>query len=261
MSIPTNCPSCDSVLEWSDTGVDLYCHNQMCDAKVGRKIIHFFSSIDIIDGFGPSTIETLIENGIEDVCEIYDFDIEDFIEYGFGDKTSFNLYNELQESLTRELPDFKFISALGIPSLGKGGAKKLLEHYNVEEIITGDYAIFACVEGFGDIKATEISQFIEDNEDYINSIYDLEFNIVSSKIETVDSCFTNKGMVFTGKMESNRQDMQDKAKGLGAIVQGGVTKKTDYLVTGAKVGQSKIDKAHKFGTKVISEQVFYSMII
>jgi len=258
--LPTNCPSCDSLLEWSNSGVDLMCKNPLCDAKVGRALVHFFASIDIIDGFGPSTIEKLIENGVETIAEIYELQPDDFMFFGFGAKTSDNLYNELQQSLTRDLLDFKFIAGLGIVNLGAGNAKKMLKDYNVRDILYNcNYSDFVSTEGLGDITASNIVDYIDTNYEMIDDIYSLGFNIVSSKIEIKQSCFTNMGMVFTGKMSSNREDMQNLAIGLGAIVQNGVNKKTHYLVTGLNVGAKKISTATRLNCIIITEDQFYSM--
>lgn len=260
IALPKNCPSCASELKWSKSGVDLMCANPLCDAKAGRSLVHFFSSIDIIDGFGPSTIEKLIENGVETIGDIYALMPDDFMMFGFGTKTSDNLFNELQQSLERELLDFKFIAGLGITNLGAGNAKKLLNRFSVEDILFDcDYNDFATTEGFGDIMASNIVDSLNANYDNILDIHNHEFNIVSSKIEVIQSCFTEKGVVFTGKMNSNREEMQNIATRLGAIVQNGVTKKTHYLVTGLNVGASKISKATRLGSIIITEEQFYNM--
>ncbi|MBI5041263.1 MAG: BRCT domain-containing protein, partial [Gammaproteobacteria bacterium] len=59
----------------------------------------------------------------------------------------------------------------------------------------------------------------------------------------------------TGSMESGtRDDMIAQARSLGTNVQSSVSKSTDYLVCGAKVGDSKLGKARSNGhTQVITE--------
>lgn len=85
--------------------------------------------------------------------------------------------------------------------------------------------------------------------------------ITQSKVASVESTISGKHIVFTGSMtRGSRGDMIAQAELLGAISQSGVSNKTDYLVTGEKTGQSKIDKALKAGTTVLSEAEYLALI-
>ena len=72
---------------------------------------------------------------------------------------------------------------------------------------------------------------------------------------------SGKGIVFTGKMQHGSRDaMQAQARVLGAIVQTTVSRRTDYLVCGEQVGQSKLDKATRLGVRMLSEKEYYQLI-
>jgi len=253
---PTTCMNCGSKLEWSKTGVDLYCHNINCSAKNGRQLTHFFGMLNNLDGFGPKTIEILIENGYDTIPKIYEMKWNDFKMCGFGDKTSINLGSELELSLERPLPDYRFISALGIPDLGLGGAKKLLEHFCWEDILFEiSLYDFLSIDGFGQNKSSSIHNYCRENRKLLLEISDLSFNITHEKLIVVESAFTGKRICFTGKMASNRSAMEGFARGIGATITG-VNSKTNVLVYGEKVGANKMNAAKKFNVEIMTEKEF-----
>ena len=50
---PTQCPSCDSVLEWVND--QLFCRNRACPAQNSKAVEHFAKTIKI-KGLGPAAI-------------------------------------------------------------------------------------------------------------------------------------------------------------------------------------------------------------
>ena len=67
-------------------------------------------------------------------------------------------------------------------------------------------------------------------------------------------------IVFTGKMERTRPDMENFARSLDANVQNGVKSTTDWLVAGQRTGKTKISKAKKLGVRILSEDDFYAEV-
>ena len=259
-NIPTNCPSCNETLLWNKNETDLICDNNLCDAQLERNLSHFFSTIENIDGFGPATIKILVDNGIEKVSDIYALETYDFSYFGFGLKTSTNLKSELFRSMDDEIEDWRFLAAFGCRTLGKGNSKKLLKEYDLLDIFNLDEDDIMNIEGFGQISSENIIEDLIKISDEFNELYEL-FNIkFTEPVENIYGIISGKTIVFTGKMDSNRKFMQEQAEKLGAIIGSGVSSKTDILVTGANVGASKISKAEKFGTKVISEDEYYELI-
>lgn len=60
-------------------------------------------------------------------------------------------------------------------------------------------------------------------------------------------------IVFTGKMKQTRAEMEVDAQRLGAYTQPRVTTGTSWLVTGARVGRTKLDAAQRYGTRMLTE--------
>jgi DNA ligase (NAD+) len=71
---------------------------------------------------------------------------------------------------------------------------------------------------------------------------------------------TGKTFVVTGTLEKySRDQIEALIKQLGGKAAGSVSKKTDYLIAGAKAG-SKLDKARELGVKVITEAEFEQLM-
>ena len=79
-------------------------------------------------------------------------------------------------------------------------------------------------------------------------------------IITKESTFTSKVVVVTGTLQHfTRDSITAKLEKLGAKVSGSVSKKTDYLIAGEKVG-SKLLKAQQLGVTVLTEDQFVRMV-
>jgi len=112
--IPRICNSCGEAIHWNKNQTDLMCSNIFCPAKIETKLIHFFNTIENVDGFGPSTIEKIVSNGYEKISEVYDLSEEDYIFFGFGEKTAYNLITEINRSMNTEIEDWRFLAAFGV---------------------------------------------------------------------------------------------------------------------------------------------------
>lgn len=256
-----NCPSCNSKLSWNETFIDLYCYNDMCQSKSIRRLLHFFQTLNNLDGFGPKTIERLIKFGYDSINKIYDMSYQDFLDCGYKHQTIMNLGSELAESRERKIAPYTFIAALGVNHLGIGSSKKLTEHYDYNSLLDLKADDLILIDGFGHKTSFEIEQEILYRQEEIFDIINIGFNIVEEeKAESIQSKITGKRICFTGKSVHNRKDMQKQAEKLGAIPVNSVNSKTDILVTGSKVGANKLIAAKKFGTEIYTEDEYFEFI-
>ena len=126
--LPTECPSCSSHLIWESD--HLVCPNKTdCPAQTENTLVHFFKSLGNNDGFGPKVIEKLHQFGIKRIHEIYEIQRHQYLTYGFGDKTSRNLVEQLRVSREVEIEDWRFLAAFGVSRLAGGNCEKLLQHH------------------------------------------------------------------------------------------------------------------------------------
>jgi len=266
--IPKKCPSCHSQLQWIDD--NLFCLNtDECKDQIEKTIIHFFDTLGNNDGFGASTVATLHKHGYSNVYEIYQLEKhpEKLAEIGYKEKTVKNLMAALYNSRNVQIEDWRFLAAFGVNRLGLGVSEKLLQHHRLETIFDLTVDDLTKIDGFAEITASQVVNGLRKIKDQFDKIYDLKFNldrtplVSESKEESADTPITGKQIVFTGTMtHGKRSEMQAEAKKFGAKVGSSVTGKTDFLVTGAKVGASKIETAKKKGIKVLTEDEYLAML-
>lgn len=261
---PEECPSCESHLLWE--GDHLICPNKTdCPAQTENTLIHFFQTLGNVDGFGPKVIEKIHQNGIKKIHEIYQLQQVDFVRFGFGDKTSQNLVDQLDASRNIAVEDWRFLAAFGITRLGQGNCEKLLEHHDIDKVIYISVDEMINIDGFAQLSAEAIFEGMANIREEFELVYQLGFNLIKTEKagekDLSNSPLFGKQVVFTGTMvQGSRGDMEKQAKTLGAKVAKSVTSHTTFLVTGEKVGATKINAAKEKGVQVISEAEYLDLI-
>lgn len=262
--IPEECPSCASHVVWD--GDNLMCPNKIdCAAQAENSIIHFFKTLGNNDGFGPATISVLYKEGIKTIHDVYSLNEEKLEACGYKEKTIQNLLNQLDASRSLMIEDWRFLSAFGVVRLGQGSSERLLQHYGIEKIFDITIEQIADIDGFAEKTAAAIVEGLANIKEEFFAIYNLGFNLevtpLLSEQAGSDNPIAGKVVVFTGSMQQgSRSDMEKQAKALGAKVAKSVSGKTDYLVTGEKVGAKKITDAQNKGVEVITEADYLLML-
>lgn len=240
--MPTNCPCCDTELQWESHF--LFCPNhEGCSEQVKQSIQHFFSTLDNNDGFGGKTVSKLVEAGFDSLPKIYAMEEADFLSAGFGNGESANLVKALNKSRTSQIEDWRFLAAFGIGDLGKGDSKKLLQNFSIDalEEITSDK--LAAIKGYGGVTSVSISNGVAEKLALIKELRPM-FNLaVSSQVVIdMDSPFSGKNVVVTGTMKKfSRKEIEAFFTSKGAKVQSKVSKTTNYLVYGESAGSKLAD--------------------
>lgn len=262
--LPESCPSCGSHIIWEAD--HLICPNKTdCSAQTENTLVHFFKSLGNNDGFGPKVIEKLHQHGIKRIHEIYALSQNQLLGYGFGEKTAFNLVEQLTVSRTVAIEDWRFLAAFGVSRLAGGNCEKLLQHHTLPELFSLDVDEMVTIDGFAQVSAEAIVEGLENVKKEFFKVYELGFNLTQtpkiSDSDLADSVLFGKQVVFTGSMASgSRPDMEKHAKSLGAKVGKSVSGNTTYLITGDKVGANKIKAAQDKGVTVLSEAEYLAML-
>ncbi len=262
--IAKNCASCSCALTWQRDF--LICTNHSdCPAQVENTLEHFFKIHGQVDGFGSKSIEKLVAAGVDTLEKIYDSREEDFQEAGFGPGQSKNLRTELERSLQIEIEDWRFLGAFGIPQLGRGDSRRLLQHMRLNDLAKVTQVEIMAVEGFAEISSADIVGGLTKKWPTIEHMLSLGFNLSETPLleesEAIESPITGMKVVFTGKMiHGSRNQMKKDALELGAKVQSSVSAKTDILICGEKVGPAKISKAEKLGIRIMSEEEYAALL-
>lgn len=258
LDIPTNCPSCDSVLLHFEDEVALRCINPRCPAQIMEGLIHFASRDAMnITGLGPSIVEKLFAaNLVKDVADIYRLKEEDFLLLeGVKEKSASKLYQAIQAS--KENSAEKLLFGLGIRHVGSKASQLLLQHFHsIENLAQADPEEVASIESLGGVIAKSLQTYFatEGSEILLKELKEAGVNL-EYKGQTVveDAALSGLTVVLTGKLERlKRSEAKSKLESLGAKVTGSVSKKTDLVVAGADAG-SKLQKAQELGIEVRDE--------
>ena len=258
LDIPTNCPSCNSVLLHFEDEVALRCINPRCPAQIMEGLIHFASRDAMnITGLGPSVVEKLFAaNLVKDVADIYRLKEEDFLLLdGIKEKSASKLYQAIQAS--KENSAEKLLFGLGIRHVGSKASQLLLQHFHsIENLAQADPEEVASIESLGGVIAKSLQTYFatEGSEILLKELKEAGVNL-DYKGQTVvaNAALSGLTVVLTGKLERlKRSEAKSKLESLGAKVTGSVSKKTDLVVAGADAG-SKLQKAQELGIEIRDE--------
>jgi DNA ligase (NAD+) len=259
VDIPSECPCCGTELSWESDFLMCLNHESCGDQIVG-KMVYFFKVLANNDGFGQATIQKLYENGIQQVSEIYALDEVKLMSMGFGEKTSQNLVKQLIRSRQESVEDWRFLAAFGVQRLGMGNCENLLKHYSLEQVFDLSVEDIANIEGFAELTAELIFNGLDSikpqYEALISEGFELEKTLLVSQTIEHNHPFQNKKIVFTGTMSQSRAVLQKQAKAHGIAVSSSVSSKTDFLIIGENVGQSKLKAAKVNDVVILTEEEY-----
>lgn len=234
---PSNCPSCNSLLQWSND--QLYCRNSDCGVLLRKKVEHFASTMKI-KGLGPSTIEKL---NLSSIFDIY-FLEEDEISKAVGsEKVAVKLIDEIEISKTKSLN--VVLPAFGIPLIGKTATDKLSKVCSDIEDIDEDTCKLA---GLGEKATSNLLNWLETEDFYTFLPFDLKF-------EKPTTSRISRGVVcISGKLNSysTKQQAQEDLERLGFTVKSSLTKDVTILVNESGKETSKTQKARESGVQIVT---------
>jgi DNA ligase (NAD+) len=272
VALPETCPACGEGLTLQNDF--LSCANLLCPAQTERRLRHWFNVLGNADWYGIKTIQKLVAGGYDTLEKIYAMRVADFTALGFGPVLSVNLYDALAASRAKPVEEWRFLAAFGIAHLGIGDSRKLLEQIPLTQLFedlsssegqSRKIQQLLAIKGFGDIKSQGVVRGLAAIEPTFTHMLALGFELIPTPRAVAPvgalSAVAGKHIVFTGKMiHGSREEMQERARQLGAIVQTAVAANTDYLVCGEKVGQTKLTKAAALGVQILSEADYFKMI-
>ena len=272
INIIKKCPYCNSdLIVVNNNGIKiLKCDNENCSQRLTNRIEHFCSKNHGLDikGLGKQTISLLVDwgwlNGLADIFRLEQHKTEWISKTGFGQASVDKILNAIDES-KKNVNLTSFISALGIPLVGRTVAKDITFIYSTWEdfrdAVGGDWTEF---EGFGPEICKSINTFDYTEADEIATHF-LTFQTLEDMIDEIEISTEIKDKVFciTGKLKSgefkNRDELKADIESRGGRVASSVTSRTDYLISNEASTSAKSVKAKELGVKVITEEEYLSM--
>uniref|UniRef100_UPI0026EB33F7 NAD-dependent DNA ligase LigA n=1 Tax=Mesonia mobilis TaxID=369791 RepID=UPI0026EB33F7 len=271
-SEPTNyiaeCPECGTELVRKEGEAQHYCPNyNHCAPQIIGRIQHFISrkAMDI-EGLGGETVALLVrENLIENYADLYELKKEQILPLErMAEKSAENLINGIQQS--KEVPFERVLFALGIRYVGETVAKKLAKNYKtIEAIEAASQEDLVSVDEIGEKIAESVVDFfaVEENRAIVNRLKTngLQLAIPEEELAGQTDKLNGNTFVISGVFEKvSRSDLKKMIEANGGKVTGSISAKTNYLVAGENMGPSKLAKAEKLGTHIISEDEFLAMV-
>tara|TARA_Y100000114_G_scaffold154645_1_gene177086 strand:+ start:17884 stop:19896 length:2013 start_codon:yes stop_codon:yes gene_type:complete len=214
-----------------------------------------------IDTLGEKNVVALVDAGlVKDIADIYALRLEDIRALDrFADISAKKLYDAIQASKSPSLE--RFILALGIRHVGVQTAIDLANHFtSIDTLKEASLDEFMQIEGIGKVVAESIYGWFvdEDNLRLLDKFIELG---VAPQYTQKTGGLVGKNFVVTGTLQTmSRDEAADRIRSLGGTFQTSVGKDTTYLVAGGKVGASKLAKAEKYGTAIISEDEFTGLL-
>lgn len=218
------------------------------------------SALDI-DTLGEKNVVALVDAGlVKDIADIYTLTVDDLLKLErFADVSAKKLVDAIQ--VKKNPPLEKFILGLGIRHVGAQTAIDLANRFtSLSRLQDATLQELEEVDGVGKIVAESLVAWFAD-EDNIKLLKKFESVGVKPHYQEKSGKLVGQSFVVTGTLESMGRDIvADKIRALGGTFQTSVAKDTTYLVTGGKVGGSKLKKAESYGTKVINEDQLLKLL-
>lgn len=214
-----------------------------------------------IDTLGEKNVVALVDAGfVKDIADIYRLAVEDLLKLDrFAAISARKLIAAIQE---KKMPPLeKFILGLGIRHVGAQTAIDLASKFeSIEALQHAAIEQLEDIDGVGKVVAESIVAWFAD-EDNIALLAKFAELGVAPHYEKKTGKLIGKSFVVTGTLDTmSRDEAADRIRAQGGIFQTTVAKDTTYLVSGGKVGASKLKKAESYGTKVINEKEFTELL-
>jgi DNA ligase (NAD+) len=265
--MPERCPACDTPLERAEGEVAYRCPNfGICPAQLIRRIEHFVSrgAMDIA-GVGEKQAQLFVDKGmVKDVADLYRLRAEDFAGMeGFAEKKIANLLAAIEEAKTRPLP--RLITGLGIRFVGGVIAQLLAERFgSLDTLADASAEEIDAVDGIGPAVANSVAEFfsLPANRALVAKLKEVGVQPAADPTTTrAGDGLSGMAFVITGTLPSlSRERAEALIKSHGGKVSGSVTKKTNYLLTGAEPGGTKYNKAVELGVPLLDEAGLLALV-
>lgn len=260
--MPKKCPECGTPVVRE--GPFDRCPNGLACAAQLKGAIEHFGSRDALDirGLGKETVDQLVSSGlVKNVADLFTLKEDDLLELDrFAEVSARNLVQAIEKAKKTEL--WRFLYALGIPSVGAQTARDLAGHFgSLDATLEADEEALQAVEGIGPNVAADIAGFLRRAQN--RRIIDLcrkRGLELRAPARAARGPLAGRTFVFTGALGSmSRAEAEERVRRLGGRAADGVSRNTDYVVAGTDPG-SKLDRARELGVRVLSEAEFLNLI-
>lgn len=265
----SHCPACGSPLVRVEGEAAWVCPNKWgCPPQIVGRIEHFVGRRMMnIDGIGEETAAQFFAAGlIHDIADLYTLRPESIVRLeGYGPRGAERIMDGLRASL--DVPFERVVFALSIPAVGETTARKVARTAgNIDRLMAMSEAELTAIEDVGPRIAANIVEYFAEprNRDIVERLRAAGLTMAMperTEAEAAGDALQGKTFVISGVFEHHsRDEYKAMIESNGGRNAGSISKKTDFVLAGANMGPSKLEKAQKLGVPIIDENEFLSMI-
>ena len=263
----SNCPECGSPLVRYAGEAAYYCPNDTgCPPQIKGRIEHFIARKAMnIDSIGPETIDDYFRKGIvRNVADLYEIRTEQINGDGTRQKSAQKIVKGIQDSVST--PFERVLFALGIRFVGETTAKLLAKHFkSIDALMTATPEQLVEVEGVGTVIAESVVRFFHDkvNLNIIERLrqHGLQMALSADQQQIACDKLAGKNIVISGVFERHsRDEYKAMIESNGGKNVSSISNKTSFILAGANMGPSKMQKAQQLGIEMIDEDTFLNML-
>ena len=263
----SNCPECGSSLVRYAGEAAYYCPNDTgCPPQIKGRIEHFIARKAMnIDSIGPETIDDYFRKGIvRNVADLYEIRTEQINGDGTRQKSAQKIVKGIQDSVST--PFERVLFALGIRFVGETTAKLLAKHFkSIDALMTATPEQLVEVEGVGTVIAESVVRFFHDevNLNIIERLrqHGLQMALSADQQQIASDKLAGKNIVISGVFERHsRDEYKAMIESNGGKNVSSISNKTSFILAGANMGPSKMQKAQQLGIEMIDEDAFLNML-
>lgn len=282
------CPECGTPLVRYEGEAATYCPNDACPPQRKGRIEHFIARDAMnIKSLGPEVVDKYYENGlVRDVTDLYRLQLTEWDGHWFLSRGTFTpptlgealetqapampvtkvatqkIVKAIEDS--KSVPFDRLLFALGIRFVGKVAAKALAAQFKtLAALRVASFDDLTAVEGIGDIIAGSVRAYFAnpDNERIVDTL--AEFGLQMALPETVQAGTQLEGrsIVISGTFtHHSREEYKEMIEAHGGKNVSSISKKTSFVLAGANMGPSKLEKAEKLGVPLLREDEFLALL-
>ena len=282
VEFPTKCPECGSELMRNEGEVAFFCPNDShCPPQLKGRIEHYIHRKAMnLDSLGEGKIELLFDLGLVSTpADLYCLTEEKLLgleknifneetgktkKISFREKTVENILKGIELSKTAPFKNVLF--GLGIRFVGATVADKLASYFkSIDAIRAASYDELTAVPEIGGRIAMSIESYfsVPENQLLVDRLKAAGVQMESNEkpVELESNVLEGKTFVISGVFENfDRDELKIKIEANGGRILSGVSGKLNFLLAGANMGPSKLEKARKLGVTILSEEEFLGMI-
>lgn len=265
--MPRECPFCQSPIERPEGEAVARCIRGLtCPSRLREWLFHFSSRGGMdIDGLGYKTVDMLLRNGdLQGPADIFFLGSEHFQDrQGWQERSIGNLLSGIEAARNRPL--WRLLVALGIRHVGPGGARLITARYrSMDQITAASEEDLAAIDGIGETIARSVREWMDEpaNRELLQKLQAGGVSLTDPEPEEeTPPTLAGLSLVVTGGLQSmNREATQQAIVSRGGRFVSSVSGKTSALVVGASPGASKLAKAERLGTPILTEEQFLALL-